>query len=192
MEKAFGKGRVVVFASSCDRDWTNFPVRPAFLPWVHRLVGYLAQEPLGRAGFFATGEAVPVAVSASEGLAPWSVKKPDGTLGRAIAANDPAQPLAFHDTAEAGVYTLLDPNHKDHTHPFAVNLESYESDLTYLDDVFADRPAAQAIADRSARVEAGLKSLLPGRELITFVDDPRAPRTPRWPPGAGSRSGTRP
>src|SRR5262249_51175641 len=25
-EKAFGKGRVALFASTCDRDWTNFPV----------------------------------------------------------------------------------------------------------------------------------------------------------------------
>ncbi|MDR3635180.1 MAG: BatA domain-containing protein [Isosphaeraceae bacterium] len=173
VEKPFGKGRVVAFASTCDRGWTNFPVRPAFLPWVHRLVGYLAQEPLGRAGFFATGEAVPIAVSASEGLAPLAVKRPDGTFGRAVAANDPAQPLAFHDTAEAGVYTLLDANDKDHPRSFAVNLEGYESDLTYLDDVLADRPEAQGIADRSARIEAGLKGLLPGRALVTFVDDPR-------------------
>src|SRR5205823_11605639 len=25
-EKAFGKGRVLLFASTCDRDWTSFPV----------------------------------------------------------------------------------------------------------------------------------------------------------------------
>ncbi len=172
LEKPFGKGRVMAFASTCDRDWTNFPVRPAFLPWIHRLVGDLAQEPLGRSGFFTTGQSVPIPVAASEGLTPMAIKKPNGTLGRAVAANDPAQPLVFPDTAEAGVYTLLDPNDKDHPRSFAVNLDSYESDLTYLDDVLADRPEVQGVADRSARVEAGLKTLLPGRELVTFVDDP--------------------
>ena len=172
VEKPFGKGRVVAFASSCDRDWTNFPVRPAFLPWAHRLVGYLAQEPLGRSGFFATGEPVPVAVAASESLPQVSIKRPDGTLGQATATNDPAHPLAFEDTAQAGVYTLLDPSKKAETRAFAVNLESFESDLTYLDDVLADRPEAAALKERSAKVEAGLKELLPGRTAIAFLDDP--------------------
>src|SRR5439155_1561974 len=39
-EKPFGKGRVLLFTAPCDRDWSNFPVRPAFLPWAHRLVAY--------------------------------------------------------------------------------------------------------------------------------------------------------
>src|SRR5439155_7607582 len=28
-EKSFGKGRVLLFASTCNRAWTNFPARPA-------------------------------------------------------------------------------------------------------------------------------------------------------------------
>src|SRR5260370_441988 len=70
VEKAFGKGRVVLFASSCDRDWTNFPVRPAYVPWIYRLVGYPAPEPLGRPGFFPTGGVVPFAGSAPAGGRP--------------------------------------------------------------------------------------------------------------------------
>ena len=34
----------MVFTSTCDRDWTNFPIRPVFLPWIYRLVAYLASE----------------------------------------------------------------------------------------------------------------------------------------------------
>ncbi len=191
LEKPFGKGRVMAFASTCDRDWTNFPVRPSFLPWVHRLVGYLAQEPLGRSGFFATGEAVPVPVAASEGLPPVAIKKPDGALGAPVAANDPAQPLAFTETAEAGVYTLLDPNDKEHPHPFAVNLESYESDLTYLDDVLAERPGAQAPADRSAKIEAGLKDAVAGPAVDHVRRRPRPRRPTSRSPGGGSALGRR-
>jgi hypothetical protein len=84
VERAFGKGRVVVFASTCDRDWTNFPVRPSYLPFTHRLVAYLAQEPAAAQTFYATGDAVPVPVAATEGLPQVQVKKPDGGLGFAV------------------------------------------------------------------------------------------------------------
>ena len=184
VEKPFGKGRVVAFASTCDRDWTNFPVRPAFLPWTHRLVSYLAQEPLGRSGFFGTGTAVPIAVAASEGLPPVVIKKPDGTLGPALASDDPAQPLTFTDTGTAGIYIRLDPTRKDDQHPFAVNLESYESDLTYLDDVLADRPEAQAFRPLGPH-RGGPEGTAPRPPGTTYIAEPgRAPQI-----GAGGGAG---
>jgi hypothetical protein len=171
-EKAFGKGRVLLFTSTCDRDWTDFPVRPAFLPWIHRLVAYLAQEPLGRQGFHATGDAVPLAVSAAEGLPQAIVKKPDGSIGHATVTNDPDRPLVFTDTVQPGIYSLLAPDKKEAAQLFAVNLDKYESDLTYLDDVLADQDAGDADASREAKIEAGFKKLLPGRPLLTYVGDP--------------------
>jgi hypothetical protein len=172
-EKAFGKGRVMLFTSTCDRDWTNFPVRPAYLPWVHRLVGYLAQEPLGRQAFYATGDRLGLPIAASEGLPQVLVKKPDGATGYATTGDDPEQPLVFGDTAQQGIYTLL-LDKKENGQLFAVNLDSYESDLTYLDDVLADRDDEHSYASREDKVQAGLRELLPGRpaELITYVDDP--------------------
>jgi uncharacterized membrane protein len=172
-EKAFGKGRVALFTSTCDRDWTNFPVRPAYLPWLHRLVGYLAQEPLGRQSFYATGDRLLLPVSAAEGLPQLLVKKPDGTTGRPVTTDDQEHPLAFADTGQAGVYTLLGEK-KEKSPLFAVNLDGYESDLTYLDDVLADREDGKQYSSREEKVQAGLRGLLPGRpaELITYVDDP--------------------
>jgi hypothetical protein len=172
-EKPFGKGRAVLFSSTCDRDWTNFPVRPAYLPWLHRLVGYLAQEPLGRQSFYATGDRLLLPVSAAEGLPQVLVKKPNGAVGRPVMSDDPEHPLAYADTAQAGVYSVL--GDKTGNGPlFAVNLEGYESDLTYLDDVLADREDDRQYPSREAKVEAGLRGLLPGRppELISYVDDP--------------------
>ncbi|MDP7398685.1 MAG: BatA domain-containing protein, partial [Lentisphaeria bacterium] len=94
-EHAFGEGTVMVFASSCDRDWTNFPVRPAFLPWIYRLVGYLSQDTMGHRNFFQTGDDVPVPVSATSGLRQLLVRKPDGTIGTVGTTSDPSAPLAF-------------------------------------------------------------------------------------------------
>ena len=112
-------------------------------------------------------------MSASEGLPQVLVKKPNGAVGRPVLSDDPDHPLAFADTGQAGVYTVL--GEKRETSPlFAVNLEGYESDLTYLDDVLADREDDRPYPSREAKVEAGLRGLLPGRppELITYVDDP--------------------
>jgi hypothetical protein len=174
VEKAFGKGRVMLFAGTCDRDWTNFPVRPAYLPFVHRLVGYLAQEPLGRQTFFTTGEAVPVPVSAAEGLPQLVVRKPDKSTGFPVATSDKDNPLVFRDTTVPGVYTVVRGDGQGTLGAFAVNLESYESDLTYLDDVLFEREDGRSYASRSEKIQAGLRDLLPGQtaELITYVDDP--------------------
>jgi hypothetical protein len=42
IESTAGKGKVVLFLSSIDRDWNNFPIQPTFLPWIQRWVKYSA------------------------------------------------------------------------------------------------------------------------------------------------------
>jgi hypothetical protein len=178
-ERGYGQGHVMLFGSTCDRDWTNFPVRPAFLPWIYRLVGYLCQEPMARRGSFRTGDTVSAPVSATEGLSQWLIKKPDGTIGHFGTSNDPTAPLAFGDTSQTGVYTMYSAGKTDESQLFVANLEAYESDLTYLDDVLADRDAQaggespQQFAARDANIERGLNDvLLPGRPLVSFVNKP--------------------
>src|SRR5207245_944508 len=127
-EKPFGKGRVLLFTSTCDRDWTNFPVRPAFLPWVYRLMGDLARERLERQGNYLTGEHVPLRVSAAQGISQVLVKKPDGTLGYATTSDNPAAPLEFTDTSQPGVYTLYTSGKREAAQLLVVNLEGRESD----------------------------------------------------------------
>lgn len=172
-EKSYGKGRVVLFASTCDRDWTNFPVRPAFLPWLYRLVGRLAQPPLADGGFFVTGDIVPLPVSAAEGIARTLVKLPDGTLAAPRAGTADA-PLVFDATDQTGVYELLDPvAPSGQASLFVANLDPYESDLTYLDDVLAGEEFVDAAdsPQRDAAIADGLRELLPGRPLVTYVAD---------------------
>jgi len=122
-QKSYGKGGVLLFASTCDRDWTNFPVRPAYLPFVHRLVGYVCQEPATHQNLYATGDAVPIPMSATEGLPRVQVKKPDGTIGYPTASDDPDQPLVFTDTVQPGVYRLTDADKKADAGLIAVNLD---------------------------------------------------------------------
>jgi len=165
VEKAFGKGRVMLFASSCDRDWTNFPIRPAYLPWVYRLVGYLAQEPLTRQGFYITGDAVPLAVSATEGVGQVLVRTPAGHVRPATPGDDPSAPLEFTETDELGVYQLFVPGKEAAGRRFVANLESYESDLTYLDEVFAQR-GDDATEPAEKKIEAGFRELMGGSPAL--------------------------
>ena len=71
-----GKGRVMLFASSCDRSWTNFPIRPAYLPWARQLAAYLTEEPMGRDTFHLAGDVVQLTPPGGEPPGPMRVKKP--------------------------------------------------------------------------------------------------------------------
>jgi hypothetical protein len=173
-EKLFGKGRVMLFTSTCDRDWTNFPVRPAFLPWVYRLVGYLAQEPLGRQGFYTTGDRISIPIAASGGLSQILIRKPNGSLGYAVSSDESANTLEYSDTTEPGIYSLYASGQKQAAQLFVANLDGPESDLTYMDEELAEREAEASYASREAKIEAGFKEILPGRPLVYYVADAEA------------------
>ena len=42
LEKRLGAGRVLLWASTLDQTWTDLPMKPVFLPFVHRAATYLA------------------------------------------------------------------------------------------------------------------------------------------------------
>ena len=42
-----GQGRILLWTSSVDADWTDLPFRPAYLPWIHHTLDYLGRR-LGR------------------------------------------------------------------------------------------------------------------------------------------------
>jgi hypothetical protein len=44
VERAWGLGRVVMFASTADTAWNDLAVRPAFVPLIHRALGSLVQR----------------------------------------------------------------------------------------------------------------------------------------------------
>ena len=44
VERTFGLGRVVMFASTADSGWNDLPVRPSFVPLMHRVLGALVER----------------------------------------------------------------------------------------------------------------------------------------------------
>src|SRR6185437_15510081 len=81
-EKAFGKGKVLLFTSTCDRDWSDFPVRPGGVLWARFVAEYLTQTPLSLQSAYSTGDAVRLTPPADDRGTMW-VRKPDG--GKVVA-----------------------------------------------------------------------------------------------------------
>ena len=44
LEKPFGRGTVLLFASAADRDWGDWPQSRLYVPLVHQIVGYLTDR----------------------------------------------------------------------------------------------------------------------------------------------------
>jgi hypothetical protein len=166
-EKAFGKGTVLLFASSCKRGWSDFPIRPAFLLWSRFVAEYLTQTPLSLQSGYNTGDAVRLTAPADEKGVLW-VRKPGGGKVPARRAADGSGAFEFTDTTVPGVYAVLRSDQETRVGLFAVNLETYESDLSYLDAPLPDEPAN----DRNERVVAALKEQLGQPPLLSYVDDP--------------------
>ena len=51
VETQWDAGRVLLFASSFDNVWSDFPLHPVFIPFVHQLVRYAAQLPADPAAY---------------------------------------------------------------------------------------------------------------------------------------------
>lgn len=169
-EKPYGRGRVLVCALPCDRDWSDFPLRPVWVPWLYRLLAYLAQEPMAARGFYVTGAQVEFAASATEQAQPWLVRLPDGRLRPAVAASVGPPRSVFSETDQVGVYRAYPAGGEAGGERFAVNLESYESEPRYLDEELAGD-----VADpQHERITAGLVRLLGGHRETYYVDRPEA------------------
>lgn len=146
IEKRTGAGRVLVWGSTFDTYWTDLPLQPVFLPFVHQLVRHAAgfAEPspyfqvgqvveLGRAGAIAQDEAEEATDSASAPVTRWIVIPPGG--GR-LEVEDGLLRLE-----QAGFYDIR-PEQEGEGSPFliAANVDLAESELSRME------PAALATA----------------------------------------------
>ncbi len=66
LERRFGEGRMVLFTSDLDRRWNDFPVHPAFVPFVIEALRYVSAAHGGRPEYTVAG--VPPGVPARPGI----------------------------------------------------------------------------------------------------------------------------
>lgn len=126
-----GDGRVLVSGAPLDNRWSNLPVQPVFVPFVHRVSQYLTGEG-ARQAWRTVGDVLDLrAVLAETGAAAGvvTVESPSGRREEIDTRN--AEPRVRLD--EAGFYEIRGFAGEGAAYPVAVNVDRAESDLTRLD-----------------------------------------------------------
>lgn len=148
-------GRVLLWGSPLDNQWSNLPVQPVFLPFVHQVVQYLSDIE-SEDGWHEAGQVLALADILEEmGLDPDTLEREMIIEGpsrerRQLAATDRD---AFVTLSDAGYYSLYPLGREREAFPIAVNVDRTESDLTPMDiEAFT---AASTAPDTSGVVTAG-------------------------------------
>ena len=132
IERQLGRGRVLLFISTIDRDWNNLPIQPAFLPLLQQTVRYLSHAPL-RDSEPATAIGQPRDIRLQTGDTRVEVSLPSGKK-RLFERLGGRQVLTFNDTIEPGFYRVAAAGDSGVLRPrpaefFVVNVEPSEADL---------------------------------------------------------------
>jgi hypothetical protein len=136
VEKRVGKGRVMLLTTTVDREWTDLPIRPGFLPLVResarRLVGVTGDE---ETASLRAGDSRPLSFSGYEQR--LEVTRPDGSVW-VVKRADAAHGALYRDTDALGTYHVRAVTGDGTVVPrpeldFVVNLDTRESDPARLD-----------------------------------------------------------
>lgn len=150
-----GAGKAAVWGSTCDREWTDIPVRPVFVPLLRGIVNFLGADSRGAASGVEAGQSIEVRALTARTGEEIQVRSPSGGDARLRSRNGqsaggsrdlpgPAtgkEPgggaVVYADTYEAGIYEVVKPGG---TELVAANVPAAESLLDPMsDDELRDR-----------------------------------------------------
>lgn len=128
IEREYMGGRVLLFTSSFDNVWNDFPLHPVFIPFIHQMLRYAGGFPADPPAY-----RIPTTLSlknfAKAGQtagAAWDAIGPDGKRAVAFDQNERADFLLLR---QPGFYEISQRNEK---HLIAANVDPTESDLRRL------------------------------------------------------------
>lgn len=133
IERTVGDGRVILLATTIDRDWSDLAIRPGFLPLVRQIVLHLAGAlDDGGPRILRVGE--PRTIRLARGTEQVEVIPPSGDRVK-LTVEDGAVEVVFKDTLAPGLYRVMTRTaggdareRKDER--FTVLIDPAESDLT--------------------------------------------------------------
>jgi hypothetical protein len=130
VERQVGAGRVLLWASTLDLNWSDLPLKPVFLPFVHRSVRHLSAYVEPRP-WLTVGEVLDVSPRAGATQAGARVAvTPSGVR---VPVDEESAVLGL---AEQGFYEIRAEDAGANAAPLAVvasNVEQAESDLAPMD-----------------------------------------------------------
>lgn len=127
LERRVGAGRVLLWASSLDLAWSDFPLKPVYLPFVHQAARHLAAytEP---APWLTVGQVLDASVGAPA-QPPSSVALTPS--GRRVGLDEEGAEVL--ELTEQGFYELRGRTGDSVSAVVASNVDTAESDLTVMD-----------------------------------------------------------
>ena len=171
VDKDLGRGRVLFFASSADRNWTDLPTRTAYVPLIHGLVGYAAHLSAAsqRPGAIMP-EATRLLGREEDDGTTVTIRTPDGQERLIHYARDDALTVApYTSYTVPGIYRLAMPASTDF---LAVNGTLAESNFVKIQAAEIQtrlRPLSVALEEEETLGQAAAGSALPTRELASLV-----------------------
>lgn len=135
MERPFGLGRVVQFSSTADGAWSDLPVRPIFLPLMHRTLGFLLARTGDRLNV-RVGTPFTHTVTAERAGKSYTVTEPGAKPGtsrtRTVMAKSGTPQIEEADSSVAGAYAVHFTEETGNAVRFAAASDPGESDLHEL------------------------------------------------------------
>lgn len=126
IEKRVGTGRVLLWTSTLDLDWSDLPLKPVFLPFVHRMVRHLAAY-RERPTSLTVGQVVELGTAT-----PGKERVALAPSGQRVSM--PAGQAGVLELTEQGFYEIHDQNMgADPVEVVASNVDLAESDFTPVD-----------------------------------------------------------
>ena len=140
VERAVGTGKIIVWASSFDAYWTNLPLQPVFLPFVHQLGKHVGRYADPRP-WFTAGDVLDLSRHGELPVPFLTGRAADSTtelvLESPSGVRDRVTPVGANHLVtlrEQGFYELRGSSTPVGSgRPIAVNVDPAESDLSHLD-----------------------------------------------------------
>ncbi len=134
LERPFGDGRVLMFAVSADRTWSDFPLSPFFLPLLLQCADYGAGVG-AKAPFVSSTDSLSISDRFPELKGTPTLAGPDGKAVSIRSATVQGKTvLNAENVTVPGIYMISSAEQPEAKPALAVNLPREESDLAPIDD----------------------------------------------------------
>ena len=130
VERKVGSGHVMLWASTLDLSWTDLPLKPVFLPFIHRSMVHLANytEP---APWLTIGQVFDPDASNAKAQATGRLALTPS--GKRLPLEDEGSSAQVLELTEQGFYEIRGQKANSDVTVVASNVDPAESDLTPLD-----------------------------------------------------------
>lgn len=153
LSRTYGEGQVILWTTSLDRDWSDLPIRPDYVPLVQQILRHLTHISEAHIAPVTAGQRAALVVQ-DQRVRRVQVRGPSGDVYALDRPQDPKAPWLFEATQEVGHYRVsADPPLPDLAPlpGFTVALDAAGSDLRAQGEAAgAGETAAQASAVHAA------------------------------------------